>query len=534
MEFPFGRQSSKDFIFSKTGALRSSLNDSVKKANGLIGGISSKFDQVVNIVGGPEDEEEVSESSGRRSGAERRRTGSTGGASSGRTSASTSPGSTARPSPGASVTHSPTGRGGVGATAGARSGGGTSALPPSASGQSTKRQPLVSQESLNKPKPSRPPPPRQGSRTSIHNGVEGTDKGPGSPRFKRQQSAPVGYEPSGESTAIGGGFNESHYGGTASQSPGYAAGGISGRRSSGAEFVDSLMNSIKSPSASSNTPEFQSNIPAAPLTSTTAAQPQVPVAREKPPFRRRNTNPFLEDSFEDTTTSAMEPAATTVVTRAEVHSGAQYGSQSDAYAQSRGQSTVQASSGYMPSTNLPPAPPRRGQELLQKDEVFMYGGSPPKQRTAEPTYKQHQPAPISTTGTLGSDLLPGIPRVPSGGQGLLAPQQGGKDLLAITPTSGDALPIPDITPTHPAPQHSDQEIYDDSDGSDATEGCDDVADEADLDEDFGCDGAMVHSGSMSSDRSWTSDFSNENMVDDLTRECMEFMKRFVYTVFDTR
>ncbi|KAK2189792.1 hypothetical protein NP493_96g00001 [Ridgeia piscesae] len=137
--------------------------------------------------------------------------------------------------------------------------------------------------------------------------------------------------------------------------------------------------------------------------------------------------------------------------------------------------------------------------------------------------------------SLGADLLPGIPRVPSTGSvTFLAPQQPPADLLAITPTSGQALPMPSLEPTR---RRSDaEEIFDDSDGGDseATEGCDESPDAEDgygREEDYG--GPMFRSGSVCSERSWSSALSNENDVDELTLRCMNFMKEFVAKVFDS-
>ena len=135
--------------------------------------------------------------------------------------------------------------------------------------------------------------------------------------------------------------------------------------------------------------------------------------------------------------------------------------------------------------------------------------------------------------SLGADLLPGIPRVPSCGSAIfLAPQQPVTDMLAITPTTEKSLQ----TTLEPMRQRSgSDEIFDDSDGGDseATEGCDECPDpdaSYGREEDYG--GPMLRSGSVCSDKSWSSSFSNENEVDELTMRCMSFMKEFVSKVFD--
>ena len=136
--------------------------------------------------------------------------------------------------------------------------------------------------------------------------------------------------------------------------------------------------------------------------------------------------------------------------------------------------------------------------------------------------------------SLGADLLPGIPRVPScGSASFLAPQQPVSDMLAITPTTEKSLQ----TTLQPMRQRTgSDEMFDDSDGGDseATEGCDECPDpDASYlrEEDYG--GPMFRSGSVCSDKSWSSSFSNENEVDELTMRCMSFMKEFVSKVFDS-
>ena len=105
------------------------------------------------------------------------------------------------------------------------------------------------------------------------------------------------------------------------------------------------------------------------------------------------------------------------------------------------------------------------------------------------------------------------------------------DLLAITPTSGEALPLPGIKPTVPVKRDS-QEIYDDSDGdSEATEGCDDTPDRDPYGTDVECAGPLFRSGSVGSDKSWTSTFSNDSHPDEVTEQSMAFMKEFVARIF---
>lgn len=161
--------------------------------------------------------------------------------------------------------------------------------------------------------------------------------------------------------------------------------------------------------------------------------------------------------------------------------------------------------------------------------------------------------PSAGGGNLGSDLLPGIPRVPSQPRAdFLDPQSGNDhDLFAITPTSGEALPMPTINPSpvEAEPVHEKfrdpDEIYDDSDGdSEATEGCDEVVDDIDYPIEGGSEvamgdgggltvsgGDMLKSGSMSSDMSWC---SNDSNMDEVSRECMQFMKEYVAKIFDNR
>ena len=147
------------------------------------------------------------------------------------------------------------------------------------------------------------------------------------------------------------------------------------------------------------------------------------------------------------------------------------------------------------------------------------------------------PQNTNTSSTLNSsDLLPGIPRVPShNNTDLLNPTQtdpNSADLLAITPTSGAALPIAiDPTPASNRSMDGDaQEIYDDSDAdSVATEGCDEEIQDVEYDEMQ--EGNILRSGSAASDMSWT---SNDSHLDQKSRECMEFMRDYTKKIFDIR
>ena len=105
-------------------------------------------------------------------------------------------------------------------------------------------------------------------------------------------------------------------------------------------------------------------------------------------------------------------------------------------------------------------------------------------------------------------------------------------------------------PSHPAAQQRNQqqqqqqkprvmkvhrdteEIFEDSDAdSQATEGADDMhhINEQDYEPGMG-HGDMMRSGSMGSELSWTS--SDDHMLDDMSRDARDFMKNFVYKMFD--
>ena len=178
--------------------------------------------------------------------------------------------------------------------------------------------------------------------------------------------------------------------------------------------------------------------------------------------------------------------------------------------------------------------------VLTEAEVYPTGSA---KREANSSLTDLDPISSSTTNSapvsaLGSDLLPGIPRVPSNNTALLAPAQSeqSRDLLAITPTSGEALPMPSLEPT-PQRRASDAEIYDDSDAdSVATEGCDEMPDPEDYggaDYDYGSgDPSMLRSGSLGSDiGSWHSNLSSDSQLDDTARACRDFMKHFVNKIF---
>ena len=125
-----------------------------------------------------------------------------------------------------------------------------------------------------------------------------------------------------------------------------------------------------------------------------------------------------------------------------------------------------------------------------------------------------------------------------GGGGFLAPSP--QDLLAITPTSGEALPMPDIEPeqakirpTRDGRPGEPGDYYDDSDDdSVATEGCDEFPEPGDYaGVEGGDDSTLFRSGSVGSDLSWS---SNDSQLDELSVECMEFMKAFLQKMFDNK
>ena len=463
MEFPFGRQTSKDSLLGKTGEAgrrfgssittgSSRLFDSVmSKKNGLFDGISSgitsTIDRVSTISGvtGGEDEEEGAAAaaaqsapsppaphgreqmpphhreqvqpppqqpppSGPQAPSERR-----------------SPSQSRQPQPAPRSSRPPVQK--------------QESAPPIPAQRPPPRKPI---SSTNRPPPARPSRPPAPGRGKSNGSIRGQ---PGPGRFSRQQTAPADFDPSGASEAA----NEQE-----------ALGPRYGRRS-GSVDLDQDSGFQDSSAAGSNT-----SPPGAEITST-----------------RISRNPFLDNPDHE---------CSQVLTEAEVYQGT---------------ARVKISPNPMDSV------------------VSEFDPTPKTNRMAQ--------------GMLGSDLLPGIPRVPSNNTALLAaPQQpgSGRDLLAITPTSGEALPMPSLEPTIDR-RHSDvDEIYDDSDGdSEATEGCDEVADPEDYggtDYDYGAAGGdnIFRSGSVGSDAgSWHSNLSSESQLDDTARTCRDFMKQFVTKVF---
>ena len=129
---------------------------------------------------------------------------------------------------------------------------------------------------------------------------------------------------------------------------------------------------------------------------------------------------------------------------------------------------------------------------------------------------------------LGADLLPGIPRIPGGSgssQSSLNPGPG-RDLLAITPTMTEVLPKPDIEPAI-VPKDDDSDA-----ASSATEGCDEIMEPADIQSPDRHNDYLFRTGSVGSDKSWSSSYSNESQMDELSVQCMHFMKSFVMKIFD--
>ena len=188
--------------------------------------------------------------------------------------------------------------------------------------------------------------------------------------------------------------------------------------------------------------------------------------------------------------------------------------------------------------------PPRVPDLMQRRrtnpfiDVDTFDENQPNCAVVTTTTSQSATAAAVAPSSLGSDLLPGIPRVPSStNTDLLNPatQTSRSDLLAITPTSGAALPIPGIDPTPAGArrgmEHDANEIYDDSDAdSVATEGCDEHVNDDDYNDDI-CDAELLKSGSAASDLSWS---SNDSQLDAKSKECMEFMKNYVMKIFDDR
>ena len=147
----------------------------------------------------------------------------------------------------------------------------------------------------------------------------------------------------------------------------------------------------------------------------------------------------------------------------------------------------------------------------------------------------------------GSDLLPGIPCAPSNhgtynasppastkaavddSASFLAPRANDRDLLVITPTSGAALPMPAIEPVIKTKKNMDG--YN-SDDSSATEGCDEIASEPEEDLDYNgeIEGGAAGGDVASSAVSYRSNF-NSDWLDDISKECLEFMNGFVEKIF---
>ncbi len=210
----------------------------------------------------------------------------------------------------------------------------------------------------------------------------------------------------------------------------------------------------------------------------------------------------------------------------------------------------------------PPPQTRRPTPLETRQQPPMEYSTSSMQQRAN-MYRGDSGASMATADTEGyysntpKDLISGIPRVPSqqgaaaatraihvdtwstsrgGGSGPTFGDQSGmdpsggllavgqRDLLVITPTSGERLPMPEIEPTiSPKAGH-----YHGSDNeSSATEGCDD---EKDRYQDFEGEDGMSHhkSDSVMSDKSWSAEME---YIDDFSKECMLFMKDFVKKVF---
>lgn len=155
--------------------------------------------------------------------------------------------------------------------------------------------------------------------------------------------------------------------------------------------------------------------------------------------------------------------------------------------------------------------------------------SPPPADFGGPFSGGKQGADMDLMG--GSNPIPGISQAANSdiGGGLMAPQQ--RDLLAITPTMSETLPMP-VEPSQytSTGRHKLERSHTDGSGdgnSSATEGCDDVANTNDF-ADYDHDGSMFRSGSVGSENSWS---SADSQMDETNRECMEFMKGFVGKIF---
>ena len=119
-----------------------------------------------------------------------------------------------------------------------------------------------------------------------------------------------------------------------------------------------------------------------------------------------------------------------------------------------------------------------------------------------------------------TDLLPGIPRnsSPAQGNSLAAPST---DLLAITPTSGAALPAPDI---NPQPVHAPRTMSDD-----AAHACDS---DADSDVTEGCDDHVDVTGEDDFDPA--SNVSDEIISDERASDIVKFVDSFVSRILSER
>lgn len=405
MALPFGRQTSREALEETTRSIKSSLTEGSSRIfgsvmgakRGLIGGITSTFDQVVNIVGGSEEAEG-------------------GGSVAAGTSEAQPPKDDAPPVP-----------------------------PPP-------QQPV-----RQKPKPPKPPAPvtRQRSDVDANGTVKQFDGG----RVSRQNTVPVG--------------------------------------------------SVVQTGTDDCCP---------PQSTETSGQPDFADGKQrrkidaKPPLKRRNTNPFMDDYDP----SAVEPD----------------------YAAGGGPPTA-AGGGGGGGGEVPLVA-----DVGSEDTGGCGVKVAPTQRYSEPSeaWNSRDVGPPTSSDTVSS-LLPGIPtnvrgRVDEGGRGcgvssLSAPN---RDLLAMTPTSGAALPDPQIVP-----ERRRQATESDAD-SEGTEGCDDELDEEDQlaaaedDADTGGGGGggmMLKSGSRNSDQSWgCSGGAEDEGMDSVSAECIEFMKYFVQKIFD--
>lgn len=404
---PFGRQTSREALEETTRSIKSSLTEGSSRIfgsvmgakRGLIGGITSTFDQVVNIVGGSEEAE--------------------GGSS----------------------------------VAGA-----AEAQPPRDGAQQQQQPPM-----RPKPKPPKPPAPVTRQRSDID--VNGTVKQCDGGRVSRQNTVPVGCV-------------------------------VAQTAAAGDEC---------------------------PPTETTSGPPDFADGKQrrkidaKPPLKRRNTNPFMDDYDP----AAVEPD----------------------YAAGGGGPPAPATAGGGGGVPLVP-------DVGHSDDTGSCGVKvAPTQRYSEPSeaWNSRDASGPPNSSDAVSSLLPGIPNIVrgrvdeggggEGGRGCAASSlsTSNRDLLAMTPTSGASLPDPQILP-----ERRRQATDSDAD-SEGTEGCDDQLDEEDqlaaADEDatggVGGGGLMLKSGSRNSDQSWGCSGGGEDEgMDAVSAECIEFMKYFVQKIFD--